>query len=175
MGNRSRLMPTLGALLLATVVAAQETPPAPDMPDGWAVVSDDAFEAADIAPVSRKLGGEIAALRNTVYRVGGQRVQLNLIVAASPSSAGSIYDALVKLKPAEFVLRQGTRIYEFVGSNAAIPAMRAGRAHLERHPAPEAPARRSAPAWTTAAPVPTPSPPALASPSPTAAPREAGP
>jgi hypothetical protein len=101
------------------------------MPTGWRVVSDEAIPAADITPVARKLGGEITALRNTVYDVGGKRVQLNLIVAADKANAESIRDALVALKPAEFVLRQGSTLFEFVGADDAIPAMRAGRAHLE--------------------------------------------
>ena len=35
------------------------------------------------------------------------------------------------MKPAEFFLRQGLIIYEFVGTNDVIPDIRAGRAHLE--------------------------------------------
>jgi len=109
-----------------------EAPPSPAMPESWRVISDVAFSSADIAPVARRLGGEIAALRNTAYDAQGKRVQLNLIVAADEANAVAIEEAIHGLKPAEFVLRRGLRVYEFVGTDEAIPEMRAGRAHLER-------------------------------------------
>jgi len=118
----------------APAALVSEAPPAPSMPEGWRATSDESFSAIDIRPIAGRLGGEIAALRNTVYDVEGKRVQLNLIVAADEASAEAIVEALHGMKPADFVLRQGLRIYEFVGKDEAIPEMRAGRAHLENDP-----------------------------------------
>ena len=109
-----------------------EAPAAPRMPDGWVVVEDVTFGRADIAPVAERLGGEIAALRNTTYAVGGNRVKLNTIVAADAASADAVAATLLKMKPAWAMLRRGEVIYEFVGPNAAIPAMQAARAYLDK-------------------------------------------
>ncbi len=130
------------ALLAATVAvvgACSETtgasgagaPPTPAMPAHWKVISDIDFAAADIEPVAQSLGAAVSALRNTTYDVGGKQVKLNTIVAATPTDADSIVAALGKMKPEEWFLRRGLLVYEFVGSNAAIPEMREGRALLD--------------------------------------------
>jgi hypothetical protein len=130
------LLMLVGGALISAVAArsesttASQTPPAPDMPSGWEVVSDASFAPEDIQPVAKKLGADVSALRNTVYEVDGKRIQLNLIVAPDDENASRILEALRGLKPEEFLLRKGLTVYEFVGKNEAIPEMRAGRAHL---------------------------------------------
>ncbi len=98
------------SLWIASVAIASEAPAAPDMPGGWKVVSDESYSAKDIGPIAQRLGGDIAALRNTVYEVDGKRVQLNLIVAADETSAVRIVDSLNAVKAKEFVLRKGQTI-----------------------------------------------------------------
>lgn len=120
------------ALGFAAPGAAREAPEAPAMPEGWVVVSDESFSPDEINPVARRLGGDIEALRNTVYEVHAKRVQLNLVIAADEASAAQIFESLKRTKPAEFLLRRDLTIYELVGKNDAIPEMRAARAHLER-------------------------------------------
>ena len=110
--------------------SADSTPPAPAMPEDWKVVADQAFSAADIAPVSERLGGEVLALRNTDYNVGGKSVRLNLIVVSDSANADVVMTTLRGMKPDFGLLRKGLTIYEFVAKDDAIPAVRTGKAHL---------------------------------------------
>ncbi len=138
--TKFRALATL-LLALVSVVACSQTnasadalaPPTPAMPSHWSVISDISFSAADIRPVSASLGAQVSALRNTTYNAGGRTVKLNTIVAATPGDADSIMRALGKMKPEEWFLRRGLLIYEFVGSNDAIPEMRKARDLLVAH------------------------------------------
>ncbi len=121
----------IGSLRSAPALAA-DAPPTPSMPAHWSVISDINFAAADIRPVSASLGAQVSALRNTTYRVGGGRVKLNTIVAATPADADKIMQALGKMKPPEWFMRRGLLIYEFVGGNDTIPEMRKGRSLLAK-------------------------------------------
>lgn len=107
------------------------TPAAPAMPAGWNVVSDQVFEPADIKPVGDRLGAQVVALRNTDYEVDGKPVRLNTIVAATEADADAIMTNLRAMKPDDFLLRRELTLYEFVGANDVIPAMRAGKSHLQ--------------------------------------------
>lgn len=109
-----------------------EAPPTPAMPAHWKVVSDVEFDAIDIRPVANNLGAEVSALRNTTYDVSGMKVKLNTIVAPTSNAADSIMRALESMKPSEWIVRRGLVIYEFVGTNQAIPEMRTGRLLLDR-------------------------------------------
>ena len=115
----------------AGLLAAAEPPPTPAMPDGWTVTADVNHTPQDFAPVARNLGGRLSALRNTDFAVNGKAVRVNTIVAATPADADRVMEALRAIKPAEFFVRDGLTIYEFVGKNDAIPEMQAGRRHLQ--------------------------------------------
>jgi hypothetical protein len=110
--------------------ASAAAPPTPTMPSHWKVTSDIDFAAADIAPVAQRLGGEVSALRNTTYDVGGKQVKLNTIVAPTDADADAIMEALRGMKSEEAFVRRGRIIYEFVGANDVLPEIRAGRALL---------------------------------------------
>jgi hypothetical protein len=114
----------------ATLTAAPSVA-SPTMPSSWEVISDVSFSAADIKPVAARLGGTIAALRNTIYVVDGKRVQLNTILAADEESADEIMNSLRRIKSEEALCRRELIIYEFVGPNDVLPQIRAGRAYLE--------------------------------------------
>ncbi len=109
-----------------------QAPPAPSMPDGWEVRSDEVIPRDAVEGVEQRLGGGIAALRNTVYDVDGRRVQLNVILAAGDQDASRIMEALRAMKTEEALLRHDRTIYEFMGDDEVLPAIRQGRAHLER-------------------------------------------
>jgi len=100
------------------------------MPSTWKVQTDASISAAKIQDIAKHLGGAIQALRNTVYTVGDARVQINTIITASDDDAKKIVATLGRMKRPDTFLRQGTVIYEFVGNNAALPTIQAGRAHL---------------------------------------------
>jgi hypothetical protein len=114
----------------STGSASAAAPPTPVMPSHWKVTSDIDFAAADIEPVAQRLGGEVIALRNTTYDVGGKQVKLNTIVAATGADADSIMEALKEMKSEEAFVRRGRIIYEFVGTNDVLPEIRDGRALL---------------------------------------------
>ncbi len=109
--------------------AGVEAPPAPDH---WTISSDVSFVPADIRPVAEALTANLTALRNTVYDVGGKRVQLNTIIAATSADADAVVAALVRLKPAEFAVRHDLIVYEFVGADDVLGEIRAARALLDR-------------------------------------------
>ena len=99
--RKEKLRPAiLGAVLCLAVWSPGEAkaPPAPEMPDGWKVVSDVDFAPDQVRPVSRKLGVSLSALRNTVYDVNGKRVQLNLIVATDAENADRLMAKLKSMK-----------------------------------------------------------------------------
>ena len=114
----------------ATVTAAPSVA-SPTMPSSWTVISDVSFSAADIEPVAARLGGAIAALRNTIYAVEGKRVQLNTILAIDEENADKIMNSLRSIKSEAGLFRRGLTIYEFVGPNDVLPQIRAGKAYLE--------------------------------------------
>ena len=72
----------------------------------------------------------MSALRNTTYEVGGDTVKLNTIVAESPADLEEIYKSLLGMKPKEFLVRGKGLVYEFVGPNEAMDAMRQARDKL---------------------------------------------
>ena len=134
MNRITRPMWLLGVALFLVGCPAEvvEAPPAPGMPGGWEVTADKAITPDAIEPVSRKLGAPIAALRNTVYKVNGKRVQLNTIVAPDNQSARAIVSRLEAMKSARFTLRKELVIYEFVGEDDATPMILAGKKHLQK-------------------------------------------
>ena len=103
---------------------------APRMPKGWAIVQDDAIVGPELARIEGQLCAKLKTLRNTVYQVNDNRVQINMLIAVDAESAEAATTFLTSLKPSEFVLRKDLTIYEFVCTNAAIPDARAGRQHL---------------------------------------------
>ncbi len=118
------------ALGVACASGESKAPPAPQMPDAWQVISDEDFAPNEIRVVSDRLGAELSALRNTTYDVAGERVKLNILVSASDEDAEKIVAALSEMKPEEFFWREERLVFEFVGSNASIPAIREARALL---------------------------------------------
>ena len=126
------LVVALFAVAACSSSAGVEAPPAPTVPDHWTISSDVSFVPADIRPVAEALDANVTALRNTVYDVGGKRVQLNTIVAATSADADAVVAALVRVKPAEFAIRHDLIVYEFVGADDVLGEIRAARALLDR-------------------------------------------
>lgn len=112
-------------------VAVEQPPPAPAMPPGWEVETDEVIGPAQLPGIEAKLGGKLKALRNTVYRADGHRIQLNVIVAASAVDADHIERALGKMKAGWAFRRKGEVLYEFVGNDAAADEIKKGQANLK--------------------------------------------
>ncbi len=106
------------------------TPPAPNMPAHWQVVSDFKVPAAQVTTISQKLGADLTSVRNTLYLVNGKRVQINVIVTVNAENAEKLMKTLSPMKVKEALLRKGRTVYEFVGPNEVLPLIKKGRAHL---------------------------------------------
>jgi hypothetical protein len=132
------MVPALGLFALlglscATSKAKEPEPVrAPEAPvlQGFTMKADLAVPAARIREIEGKLGGRIAALRNTVYEVSGRTVQLNTIVAADPADAEKLFTALSAVKPAYALVQKGAIVYELVGPDEATEDIRRARAAL---------------------------------------------
>ena len=111
----------------APATANPEEPTEALVAAGWRVVSDPEFSAADIAPLSRKLGIEIRSLKNTDYEVNGKAVKVNTMTTSDAAAATALLDKIKEGgKPKEFLVQRGRHIYEFVCKNDAIPEAREG-------------------------------------------------
>jgi len=141
--KRSTLL--AAATLLASVVACRapapeatsqrvQPPPAPAMPAGWSVRSDWVVPDDQRQAIGDKLGAPLLALRNTVYDADGQRVQLNVLLAADAGGAKSIMSGLRQQKSEEALVRKGRVVYELVGSNTAGAQITQARAVLDKAP-----------------------------------------
>jgi len=107
-------------------------PAAPAMPAGWTVVTDLDYPAHSVLSLRKTLGPQLLALRNTTYHVNGKRVKVNTIVAKDVAGAAALLKKVRAMKPAEFSFRRDKIVFEFVGTNDALPDIRAGRAHLQK-------------------------------------------
>ena len=56
---------------------------------------------------------------------------MNTIVANDFSNANRIWASLLTIKSKVALLRQGSTIYEFIGTNDVLPEINAGKAHLQ--------------------------------------------
>lgn len=125
-----RLIALSCALIACTSSPKTETPPAPEMPAHWKVVFDVEIAPEQIKTIEDKLGASISALRNTAYDVKERRVQINLIVAPDAANADRLMEKLESMKSKQALLQKGLIIYEFVGTNDALPYIQQGREHI---------------------------------------------
>jgi len=121
---------TAGFFVFGLNAVGGETPPAPEMPAHWQVVSDFQVPAAQVTSISHKLGVDLTSVRNTVYSVNGKRVQINVIVTLNSESAEKLMKTLSSMKVKEALLRKGRTVYEFVGQNDVLPLIKEGRDYL---------------------------------------------
>lgn len=94
-------------------------PPAPAMPAGWSLRSDWVVPDDQRQAISDKLGAPILGLRNTVYDAAGERVQLNVLLAADVAGAQALVATLRGMKSDEALVRRGRVVYELVAGNSA--------------------------------------------------------
>ena len=115
----------------SSATAEAEAPATAKMPSSWLITANSKIPSTQISTISKKLGGEVASLRKTIYEVHGKPVQMNTIVANDFSSANRIWASLLTIKSKVALLRQGSTIYEFIGTNDVLPEINAGKAHLQ--------------------------------------------
>lgn len=71
----------------------------------------------NLAPLSSKLGGQIARLTNSFLRIHGRAIQVNVIGAQDEKNAIAIEKSLEKIKRKPFVQRQNNLVIEYVGKD----------------------------------------------------------
>lgn len=108
-----------------------KTTPAPEMPDGWKVVSNWDRPPAKVKEMSQTLGVKIGKVQNIIFEVDGKRIQLNVATALDDESAEKLMAKLKTTKSEESLLRKGLVVYEFVGADDALPSIAEGRKFLE--------------------------------------------
>jgi hypothetical protein len=120
-------MKMLTVLLLTVAVlssgawAEAREPLFQDLPAGVLVESSAEVPSAPAKAIGQKLGGEIQRLTNSILRVHGRQIQVNVITAVDESSAQRIQSALGKIKPPAFVARRDKIVCEYVGSGVDEP------------------------------------------------------
>lgn len=88
-----------------------------DVPPGVTVESSMEIPSAQTKAIGQKLGGEILRLTNSVIRVHGRSIQVNVLTAVDEPNASAIHDALAKIKPYPACQRKGSVVIEFVGKD----------------------------------------------------------
>lgn len=79
--------------------------------------------------IGQKLGGELVRLTNSVLRVQGQPLRINVITAGSEEQAEKLERGILKVKPYPFCVRKGTVVAEYVGKK--LDALLASKASYE--------------------------------------------
>lgn len=111
------------ALLFATIstsVALADNPVEPlllKLPAGVIVERSVEVPAPTTVAIGKKLGGQIQRLNNSVVRVHGRPIGVNVIFAVDEVNGRAIQASLEKIKPYPFCLRKGAVVIEYVGQN----------------------------------------------------------
>ena len=122
----------LGVSFLCRVNAfGGEISPTPMMPSNWKVISDFQVPAEQIKEMSTKLGADLSGVRNIVYDVNGERVQINVIVTPDAVNAEKLMARLRSMKTDQALLQKELTVYEFVGQNDVLPLIAEGRKYID--------------------------------------------
>lgn len=89
------------------------------VPEGWKVEKSFAVSKAETMAISRRLGGRISKLTNTVLSIEGKRLQVNVLHCPTPNGADKIYKQVLKAHNGHtaHVARQGNLVIEFARSD----------------------------------------------------------
>jgi hypothetical protein len=106
--------------------------PTPQMPSEWKVVDDFLVTASELKQFSSKMNADLVGVRNTAFDVEGLRVQVNTVVASSPTDAEHVMEFMRSIKSDQALLQRGTTVYEFVGTSEVNHLIPVGREHLSK-------------------------------------------
>ena len=84
-----------------------------------------------VTQIAQKLGVSLSSLRNTLYDVKGQSVQLNVIIVPDRANADKLMTKLRTMKGEVALLQKDLIVYELVGKNDVLPLIAKGRKHLD--------------------------------------------
>ena len=86
-----------------------------DLPPGVFVDRSANVPAAQTKAIGQKLGGSIQRLTNSLIRVHGRAIQVNVIAAEDEANARAVHAGLSKIKAYPFCTRKGSLVIEYVG------------------------------------------------------------
>ena len=111
--------PLAVVLAVALTAIGQAADPAEpllrELPPGVFVDSSTEVPAAQTKAIGQKLGGNIQRLTNSLVRVHGRPIQVNVIAAVDEGNAKSVHAALLKIKSHPYCTRKGPLVIEYVG------------------------------------------------------------
>jgi anti-anti-sigma regulatory factor len=87
-----------------------------ELPPGIFVDSSVEVPAAQRKSIGQKLGGSLERLTNSIVRVHGRSIQVNVIAAVDDTNGQAVYASLAKMKSPPFLEQKGPLIIEYVGS-----------------------------------------------------------
>ncbi len=122
--KRHRILPIafVLALSLAVFVRAEGPPAEPilrTLPPGVFVLSSTEIPREQTKGFERKFGGKIERLTNSVVRLHGRSIQVNVVTATDESNAKTIHSAFGKFRRYPFFMRKGRFVVEFAKTNDA--------------------------------------------------------
>jgi hypothetical protein len=91
-----------------------------DLPAGLTLQSTVEVDPERTKAIGQKLGGRVSRLTNSVLRVHGRTIQINIITAADESDAEIIHSSLSRIKSYPFCFMKGRLVIEYVGRNVDI-------------------------------------------------------
>jgi len=101
-----------------------------NLPEYWKVEKSIVVSKEQTQGISRKLGGEISKLTNTILSFKGQQLQVNVIQCPTNEQTEKIYSAVLQSHNgiADYALRDKDSVVEFAQCNDARLAIQARRA-----------------------------------------------
>ena len=92
-----------------------------NLPSGWTVQQSFVAARDQTLAISKKLGGRIQRLSNTILLVHGQRLQVNILDCQSLQDADAIHKAILGMKPnPAYCLKTDNRVVEFMGNDIRV-------------------------------------------------------
>lgn len=93
-----------------------------NLPEGWRVEKSFTASKAQTAAISRKLGGEIVRLSNTILSVQGYRLQVNVLHCQTSRDTEKVYGAVLQAHKGitDYALKKGNLVVEFVGADVGL-------------------------------------------------------
>jgi len=101
-----------------------------NLPEGWKVEKSVAVSKEETGVISRRLGGEISRLTNTILSFKEQQLQVNVIQCLTNEQTEKVYKAVLQAHNgvADYALRDKNLVVEFAGCNDVKIAIQARRA-----------------------------------------------
>lgn len=131
---------TFGLALAIAAIGKSAEPTEPllrKLPADLILASSTEVPSEQSAAIAQNLGGDLERLTNSVERVHGRPIKVNVFTAVDESHAEAIHAGLLKIKPYPFCMRKGAIVVEYVGQDidAALAIKTSYELGLQQKPA----------------------------------------